>query len=353
MSRSTLSRWGSEFFGVALFAAALFALVALATHDPLDPVWFFSTDGHETPVNFAGRVGAFVAELSFQVVGFSSYLLPLVLIALGWHYFWCRPVEGAYIRAVGLGLTLACTTSFLTLAFSAFDTAERPFGAGGYVGGWIADLLAEYLNRTGSIILILTFLFLAVLLMTQVSFGHVLSRSVAGVGRSGAALRDAAYAQWINRRRERGRGRRNVVPKRDRAAAPAPEAAAGPPAARPARARTRTRGGRDGGAGAPPRRTTGLRDGGSPRRTREPRAGDPGGAARPAADDAGGTGVRPRRPIAGSGSSRCPRCPCSTRCRRNSSSMSASSSTTPACSRTSARNSRCGGRSSRYTRDRW
>ena len=250
MSRSTLSRWGSEFFGVALFAAALFALVALATHDPLDPVWFFSTDGHETPVNFAGRVGAFVAELSFQVVGFSSYLLPLVLIALGWHYFWCRPVEGAYIRAVGLGLTLACTTSFLTLAFSAFDTAERPFGAGGYVGGWIADLLAEYLNRTGSIILILTFLFLAVLLMTQVSFGHVLSRSVAGVGRSGAALRDAAYAQWINRRRERGRGRRNVVPKRDRAAAPAPEAAAGPPAARPARARTR--GGRT-AAPAPPR----------------------------------------------------------------------------------------------------
>ncbi len=243
MSRSTLSRWGSEFFGVALFAAALFSLVALATYDPLDPVWFFSTDGHETPVNFAGRVGAFVAELSFQLVGFSAYLLPLVLVVLGWHYFWCKPVEGAYVRAVGLGLTLACTASFLTLAFSAFDTAERPFGAGGYLGGWIADLLAEYLSRTGSIILILTFLFLAVLLMTQVSFGYVLSRSMAGVGRSGAALRDAAHAQWSTPPREADRGRRNVVPKPGRAASPdtptpAPATAASPPAGRPARTRS-------------------------------------------------------------------------------------------------------------------
>ena len=240
MFRSTLSRWLSEFFGVALFAAALFSLVALATYDPLDPVWFFSTDGHETPVNFAGRVGAFVAELSFQLVGFGAYLLPLVLLVLGWHYFWCRPIEGAYTRTVGLGLTLACTASFLTLAFSAFDAAERPFRAGGYLGGWLADLLAEYLNRTGSIILILTLLFLALLLLTQVSFGQVLSRSLAELGRSGAALREAMFGGWG----ERGGGRRNVPSPSRVVAAPAPtpapaKAAAGRP---PGGGRARRRG---------------------------------------------------------------------------------------------------------------
>ncbi len=243
MSRSTLSRWLSEFFGVGLFAAALFSLVALATYDPADPVWFFSTDGHETPVNFAGRVGAFVAELSLQLVGFSAYLLPLVLLVLGWHYFWCRPVEGPYVRTVGLGLTLACTSSFLALAFAAFDTAERPFRAGGYLGGWLSGLLSEYLNRTGSIILILTLLFLAVLLLTQVSFGYLLSRSLAGIGRSGAAVRDAALAGWRGRRRGRG----NAVSGLDRAglsAAAGPavaERSAGPAPGRPGRARTRGR----------------------------------------------------------------------------------------------------------------
>ena len=246
MSQSTLSRWLSEFLGVGLFAAALFSVVALATYDPLDPVWFFSTDGHETPVNFAGRVGAFVAELSFQLVGFSAYLLPLVLLVLGWHYFWCRPVEGAWVRALGLGMTLACTSSFLTLAFSAFDTVERPFRAGGYLGGWLAELLADYLNRTGSIILILTLLFLAVLLLTQVSFGQLLSRSFAGIGRGGAALRNAAFAGWAGRRRQR-RGRGNAVARPDGAVPAdagdpvAARGATGPAPARPARTRTRRR----------------------------------------------------------------------------------------------------------------
>ena len=245
MSRSTLLRWLSEFFGVGLFAAALFSLVALATYDPADPVWFFSTDGHEAPVNFAGRVGAFTAELTFQLVGFSAYLLPVVLLVLGWHYFWCRPVEGPYVRAVGLGLTLACTSSFLALAFAAFDTAERPFRAGGYLGGWLSSLLAEYLDRTGSIVLILTLLFLAVLLLTQVSFGYLVSRSLAGIGRSGAAVRDAAFAGWRDRRR--GLERENAVSGLDRAgraaaAARAPsERAAGPASGGPGRARTRGR----------------------------------------------------------------------------------------------------------------
>ena len=238
MSRSTLSRWLSEFFGVGLFAAALFSLVALATYDSADPVWFFSTDGQQTPVNFAGRVGAFVAELSFQLVGFSAYLLPLVLLVLGWHYFWCRPVEGPYVRAVGLGLTLACTSSFLTLAFTAFDTVERPFRAGGYLGGWLAELLAEYLNRTGSIILILTLLFLAVLLLTQVSFGFLLSRSLAGIGRSGTALREAVSGRW----EQRGRGSAARPDGARLAAAAAPAAAkraAGPAPGRPGRTRGR------------------------------------------------------------------------------------------------------------------
>ena len=183
MSSSTLSRWSSELFGVALFAAALFWLVALATHDAADPVWFFSAGGRETPVNFGGRVGAFAAELSFQLVGFSAYLLPAALVALGWHYFWCRPVEGAYVRAAGLGLTVACTAAFLALAFSAFDTEAQAFRAGGYLGSWLAGLLAEHLNRTGSIILILTLLFLAVLLVTRTPKAPVHSQTL-GMGRT-------------------------------------------------------------------------------------------------------------------------------------------------------------------------
>ena len=70
-SGSTLSRRFSEVVGVGLFAVALIWLIALATYDPNDPVWFFSSGTHAIPANFAGRVGAFLSELSFQIFGYA------------------------------------------------------------------------------------------------------------------------------------------------------------------------------------------------------------------------------------------------------------------------------------------
>ena len=72
MAGSTLSRRISEFSGVALFATALIWLIALATYDPTDPVWSSSAGPGAAPANFAGRVGAFLAELSFQLLGYAS-----------------------------------------------------------------------------------------------------------------------------------------------------------------------------------------------------------------------------------------------------------------------------------------
>ena len=99
MSGSTVSRRVSEFVGVALFAAALIWIIALASYEPTDPVWFFSTGAHAAPANFAGRVGAFLAELSFQLFGYASYLIPAVLVVVGWHYFWCRTLDAAGTKA--------------------------------------------------------------------------------------------------------------------------------------------------------------------------------------------------------------------------------------------------------------
>ena len=99
---STLSRRVSEVLGVALFGVALIWLVALASYEPNDPVWFFST-GTDAPANFVGRVGAFLAELSFQIFGYGSYLLPGMVAIAGWHYFWCRRVEAVYTKLTGAG----------------------------------------------------------------------------------------------------------------------------------------------------------------------------------------------------------------------------------------------------------
>ena len=144
MAGSTFSRRVSEFAGVALFAAALIWLIALATYEPTDPVWFFSAGSGAQPVNFAGRVGAFLAELSFQLLGYGSYLLPAAMVILGWHYFWCRSVDAQYSKLVGAGLLFACVSSLLSLAFGSVDVAGKPFRSGGYLGDWFAASMSEY-----------------------------------------------------------------------------------------------------------------------------------------------------------------------------------------------------------------
>jgi len=202
---SFISRRVSEFVGVALFALALIWLISLASYSPSDPVWFFNTGSRLPPANFAGRIGAFMAELSYQLLGYSAYLTPLVLVVLGWHYFWCRSLDAAYTKLIGALLLFGCVSSFLSLAFGTSEISGKLFRAGGYVGDRIAALLASYLNRTGSIILILTLLFLGIILSTQFSFGRLFAAIGQMIRDRAAALLAAHRAAREERRREKQR----------------------------------------------------------------------------------------------------------------------------------------------------
>jgi S-DNA-T family DNA segregation ATPase FtsK/SpoIIIE len=198
---SFVSRRLSEFAGVVLFALALTWLISLASYSPSDPVWFFSSGGSLPPSNFAGQVGAFIAELSYQLLGYSAYLIPLVMSVVGWHYFWCRLPDAAYTKLTGAALLLGCVAAFLALAFGNLEISGRELLAGGYIGKWLALVLASYLNKTGSIILILTLLFLAIILSTQFSFGRLFA-ALAEMSRDRVA---AAIGRYRMRREDRRR----------------------------------------------------------------------------------------------------------------------------------------------------
>ena len=205
MANTAVSHRVSEFVGVALFALALVWLIALATFDAADAVWYFNTGGRVPPGNFVGQVGAFLSEISYQVFGYASFLVPLLLVVLGWHYFWCRPIDAAYTKLTGLFLMFGCTAAFLSLAFGRLDVSGKTFRAGGFLGEWFSATLAQYLNRTGSIIIILTLLFLSVILSTQFSFGRLFGRIGSQVRVLSVRLLDKGRRWWTRRRRERQR----------------------------------------------------------------------------------------------------------------------------------------------------
>jgi len=220
VARSTFSRRLSEFCGVTLFASALIWLIALVTYSPSDPVWFFTTASAKAPANFIGRVGAFLAELSFQLLGDGSYLIPGVSVVVGWHFFWCRQVDAVFTKIVGYVLLFGGVTSFLSLVFGSVEVSGKPFRAGGFLGDWLAAQLADYLNRTGSIIVILTLLFLAIILSTQFSFGRLFASTVQTV-RDGGARGVGACRAWIEARRRHKRRQEVIARQAKRATLPA------------------------------------------------------------------------------------------------------------------------------------
>jgi S-DNA-T family DNA segregation ATPase FtsK/SpoIIIE len=224
--------------GVALFAGALIWLIALATHEPTDPVWFFTTgDGH-APANFVGRVGAFISELSFQLVGYAAYLLPAAVAACGWHYFWCEWPDAKYTKVTGIVLFFACASAFLSLVFGSVAIAGGTFYAGGSVGLWLGGLLAEYLNRAGSVIVLLTLMAMAVIISTHFSFGK-LFRSATSNSRDLSARGIGLVRKWLDDRKK-AKARREVIAKHTRkATGAAPDVQASqPPDEAPAKPRS-------------------------------------------------------------------------------------------------------------------
>lgn len=234
MAESTFSRRVSEFLGVALFALALIWLIALVTYEPTDPVWFFTTDAAHPPANFVGKVGAFLSELSFQIVGYAAYLLPVVIGVMGWHYFWCERFDAAYTKLFGVGLLFACSSAFLGIVFRGAEIAGKTFRAGGSLGAWLGSWFEQYLNRTGSVIVVLTLMALSVILSTQFSFGRLFA-GVSRGSRDASARTFGMFRGWLDDRR-REKLRREVIAKHTKKAAADGAAPPAPKLPRPTRA---------------------------------------------------------------------------------------------------------------------
>ena len=80
-------------------------------------------------------------------------------------------------------MLFACLSAFLGLVFGTLDVSGKPFRAGGYAGEFLAGELSEYLNRTGSVIVVLTLIVLSVIMSTQFSFGRFFAALIEGARR--------------------------------------------------------------------------------------------------------------------------------------------------------------------------
>lgn len=176
--------------GLILFCGlAAFMLLALMSFNPADPSW--SQAGYQQDVaNYAGPVGAWMADLLLFAFGWIAYLVPVLVAGAGYLFFkrFHHVLELDYLilglRLIGLLLTLISATAISSMNFNDIYY----FSSGGVVGDIFSGLLLPYLNFVGTTLLLLCLFATGLTLMTGISWFTVMDAIGAWVWQAGCWL---------------------------------------------------------------------------------------------------------------------------------------------------------------------
>ncbi|MBI5083622.1 MAG: DNA translocase FtsK 4TM domain-containing protein, partial [Acidobacteria bacterium] len=118
-----------EVTGVVLVLAAVGLLFALASYSPADPSWNNAT-GIAPPHNKIGRVGAYLADFSFQLLGLTAWALPFLCGLLGWRWLRSKDVQSPLVRIAGYSMLAVSLSGGLSLLFPA-NPLDTSYAVGG------------------------------------------------------------------------------------------------------------------------------------------------------------------------------------------------------------------------------
>ena len=192
----THSRPLNIFLGMVLVLVSLLLFLALATYHATDPSLNTATDSI-APRNWIGLFGAYLADLLFQSLGLTAFLIPLWMAAIGWTWMHSRPGGSPVLRWMGTLLALV----FLPAVLGLLPWHWRWLHAipiEGVVGRLIAGLLVVYLNIQGAWLVAIALAGCGIYFASAISFSFI-RETIADRWMSFAAWRD----RWRSRREER------------------------------------------------------------------------------------------------------------------------------------------------------
>jgi S-DNA-T family DNA segregation ATPase FtsK/SpoIIIE len=157
-------------------AAAVVSLTAAAFMF----VSFFAYQNEYPNLNFAGRVGQGLADLAVQTLGYAAYLVPLYLAVVALLLFRHAAAELSIARGVAGLVLLLCAAVLLGVAVP--PPPVRPVTlAGGWLGGFLAALLAQGFGTLGTAVIVGAMAVLSFVFATRVSLSGLAGGAARGV----------------------------------------------------------------------------------------------------------------------------------------------------------------------------
>jgi S-DNA-T family DNA segregation ATPase FtsK/SpoIIIE len=194
------SRRGGEMIGIIIVAFGVSLGAALVTYHPNDSSAFY-TSTTSAISNAIGYYGATIAWIFVSFFGFTSLLVPIVLLVVGWNRFWGKDLEFVHTKLLGFVILMMAAPPLCDLAVGKVWLRCALIPSGGYLGQEINRAASRNLNVSGAAIALGTALLIGVLLATRISLAAVflaLQQKLVALGRA-ISLQ---WARFTERRRK-------------------------------------------------------------------------------------------------------------------------------------------------------
>ena len=160
----------NEILSMTLIFLSLFLFLSLITYSPNDPSFFHSNNTNSTS-NLIGIIGAYLSDIFFFVLGYSSYLLCFFLVYLSFKIY--KDDIKAFSSNIQIGFLITLIALCCFLSINVQDQILLA-GTGGLTGSLISAFLLKYLNLTGTILLIIFFIFAGFTLWFKLSWINII-----------------------------------------------------------------------------------------------------------------------------------------------------------------------------------
>ena len=200
----------AEFEGFLLSTLGLLVLLSLVSYHSLDPSLDTSASSWPAVHNWIGRAGAYLADALLQGLGWTAYVIPVVLLMVGIRRILLRPFQAPGTKAVGVVLLAASLAALFDLA-SITPPVPGMIQGGGVAGYLLGLALVTGFNRLGAGIVAAAVLLASLFLVTRFSFAWAWQflkaqfAPLAGVRESWRAWRESRERARLKKRLEEER----------------------------------------------------------------------------------------------------------------------------------------------------
>ena len=165
---------------------SLYAMLSLLTYDAQDPGWSHSGGDNQEVSNMGGQLGANLSDMLLHGFGFMSYLVPIMILALGISYFRGRhdTTPPSYLKRVlvagGFLITVLGGCGLENLHFNHWADGKH-FEAGGYLGAWLNSGTVEMFGQLGTTLLMVTLFLTGITIFSGLSWFKLMDRIGAAI----------------------------------------------------------------------------------------------------------------------------------------------------------------------------